>query len=97
MKRDQKKEDTEKAVAEDMRKKATERLSVTKKRKEPEDAGEKDLDKPGPSRRKIQKSLAEIMEQSINTRREERMREMEIRANELKQQETFHSLLLQQQ
>ena len=94
--REQKKEqDNEKMVAEDMRKKATERLSATKKRKG--DDAQDDSDKPGPSRRKVPKSLVEIMEQSISTRREERMREAEMRAKELKQQETFHSLLLQQQ
>ena len=43
------------------------------------------------------KTLVDIMEQSISARKEEKNRELEIRANELKQQEHFHNLLLQQQ
>ena len=85
----------EKAVAEEMRRKATERLSAKKKRKVEE--ADSDKDKAGPSRRKSQRSLVEIMEQSITTCREEKKQEMEIKENELKQQEQFHGALLQQQ
>ena len=52
--------DDEKAVAEEMRRKATERLSAKKKRK---------VEEAGPSRRKSQRSLVEIMEQSITPRK----------------------------
>ncbi|XP_001634030.2 golgin subfamily A member 6-like protein 22 [Nematostella vectensis] len=85
--------DDEKVMAEDMRKKATERLSATKKRKESgEDKGEEDQPK-----RKTQQSLVQLMEQSIAVRSQERARELEIRENELKQQQHFHGFLLQQQ
>ena len=87
--------DDEKAVAEEMRGKATERLSAKKKRKVEE--ADSDKEEAGPSRRKSQRSLVEIMEQSITTSREEKKREMEIKENELKQQEQFHGALLQQQ
>lgn len=87
--------DDEKAVAEEMRRKATERLSVKKKRKVEE--ADSDKDEAGLSRRKSRRSLVEIMEQSITNRREEKKRDMEIKENELKQQEQFHGLLLQQQ
>ena len=87
--------DDEKAVAEEMRRKATERLSAKKKRKVEEAYSDKD--EAGPSRRKSQRSLVEIMEHSVTTRREEKKREMEIKENELKQQEQFHGTLLQQQ
>lgn len=67
----------EKAVAEEMRRKTTERLSVKRKRKVKDaDSGK---DKPGPFRRKSQRSLVEIMEQRItNPHREEKKRDMEI-------------------
>lgn len=53
----------EKAVAEEVRRKATERLSVKRKRKVKDaDSGK---DEPGPFRRKSQRSLVEIMEQRI--------------------------------
>ena len=87
--------DDEKAVAEEMRRKATERLSAKKKRKVEE--ADSDKEEAGPSRRKSQRSLVEIMEQSITTRREEKKREMEIKENELKQQEQFHGALMRQQ
>ena len=74
-----------------MRKKATERLSATKKRKE---SGEDDEGQP---KRKTQRSLLQLMEQSIAVRRQERARELEIREKEVNQQEQFHSLLMQQQ
>ncbi|XP_048577696.1 cytoplasmic polyadenylation element-binding protein-like [Nematostella vectensis] len=80
-------------MAEDMRKKATERLSATKKRKESgEDKGEEDQPK-----RKTQRSLVQLMGQSIAVRGQERARELEIRENELKQHQQFHGFLLQQQ
>lgn len=53
----------EKAVAEEVRRKATERLSVKRKRKVKDaDSGK---DEPGPFSRKSQRSLVEIMEQRI--------------------------------
>ena len=58
--------DDEKAVAEEMRRKATERLSAKKKRK---------VEEAGPSRRKSQRTLVEIMEQSITPRRRGKMRD----------------------
>jgi len=75
--------DDKKAIADEMRRKVEE--------------ADSDKEEAGPSRRKSQRSLVEIMEQSTTTRREEKKREMEIKENELKQQEQFHSTLLQQQ
>ena len=66
-----------------------------KKRKVEE--ADSDKEEAGPSRRKSQRSLVEIMDQSITTRREEKKREMETKENALKQQEQFHNALLQQQ
>ena len=90
----QEKSDDEKVMAGEMRKQATKRLSTTKRRKEKENAEEGE---PGPLKRKSHKTLVDITEQSISARKEEKNREFEIRANELKQQEHFHNLLLQQQ
>ena len=64
--------DDEKAVAEEMRRKATERLSVKRKRKVEE--ADSDQEEAGPSRRKSHRSLVEIMEQRITTRRGQRKR-----------------------
>ncbi|PFX32200.1 hypothetical protein AWC38_SpisGene3013 [Stylophora pistillata] len=86
--------DDEKAT-EEMRRKAMERLSVKKKRKVKE--AESDKDEAGPSRRKSQRSLVKIMVQSVTNCREEKKQDMEIKENELKQQEQFHGLMLQQQ
>lgn len=52
----------EKAVAEEMRRNATERLSVKRKKVKDADSGK---DEPGPFRRKSLRSLVEIMEQRI--------------------------------
>lgn len=105
----QEKEATEKETAEDMRRKAVERLSSTRKRKKTDGvAGESDNnsdDGVSPSKKKSSHTnLVSMMEASIamkKTEQEEhrqlRHRELDLRAAEMQQQQQFQTMLLHQQ
>ena len=92
------KETKEKAQAEDMRKKATEKLSETKKRNL--DNGNEDE---GIPKKRRAASVAEIMEKNMLRKMKEcddqmrvRERELDLRAEELRQQQQFQAMIPQQ-
>lgn len=96
------KEESEKATAEEMRKRATEKLSETKRRNSTDDE-----ENPGgttPKKRKSHTSVTELLERSIERKACEqaeqqlnKKRELDLRAEELRQQQQFQAMLLQQQ
>lgn len=96
------KEESEKATAEEMRKRATEKLSETKGRNSTDDE-----ENPGgttPKKRKSHTSVTELLERSIERKACEqaeqqlnKKRELDLRAEELRQQQQFQAMLLQQQ
>lgn len=99
------KETQEKATAAEMRKRATERLSV-KKRRSKDDATVSDEpeEEVSPKRRMSQTSMVDMMKESMTVKQkyqEEqgqiRSRELDLRAAELQQQQQFQSMLIQQQ
>lgn len=99
----QAKDTTEKVTAEEMRKRATEKLSSTKKRKEDVGSGD-ESEEDTPKKRKSQTNLVEVMNQSVlfkradqQEQRQLRQRELDIRASELQQQQQFQNHLLQKQ
>lgn len=101
----QDKETQEKATAAEMRKRATERLSV-KKRRSKDDATVSDEpeEEVSPKRRMSQTSMVDMMKESMTMKQkyqEEqgqiRSRELDLRAAELQQQQQFQSMLIQQQ
>ena len=101
----QDKETQEKATAVEMRKRATERLSV-KKRRSKDDATVSDEpeEEVSPKRRMSQTSMVDMMKESMTMKQkyqEEqgqiRSRELDLRAAELQQQQQFQSMLIQQQ
>ena len=92
------KEESEKATAEEMRKRATEKLSETKRRTSTDD------EENSPKKRKSHTSVTELLERSIERKASEqaeqqlnKKRELELRAEELRQQQQFQAMLLQQQ
>ena len=96
------KEESEKATAEEMRKRATEKLSETKRRTSTDD--EENSDGTTPKKRKSYTSVTELLERSIERKISERAeqqlnkkRELELRTEELRQQQQFQAMLLQQQ
>ena len=96
------KEESEKATAEEMRKRATEKLSETKQRTSTDD--EENSDGTTPKKRKSYTSVTELLERSIERKASERAeqqlnkkRELELRTEELRQQQQFQAMLLQQQ
>ena len=103
----QEKEATEKETAEDMRRKAVERLSSTKKRKKTDKvAVDDDNSDDGipPKKKSSHTNLVTMMETSIEMKRNEqeeqqkiRHRELDLRAAEIQQQQQFQSMLLLQQ
>lgn len=103
----QKKDTSDQAQAEEMRKRATESLSVTKKRQSPhkdDDNHDADSDSVTPKKRKGRGSLIDMLELSIEKKatgsageRELKQKELDLRAEELHQQQQFQSVLIQQQ
>lgn len=101
----QDKETQEKATAAEMRKKATERLSVTKRRrKDDATVSDEPEEEVSPKRRRSQTSMVDMMKESMTMKQkyqEEqgqiRSRELDLRATELQQQQQFQSMLIQQQ
>lgn len=98
------KEESEKATAEEMRKRATEKLSETKRRTSTEDEENSDGTCATPKKRKSHTSVTELLERSIERKASEqaeqqlnKKRELELRAEELRQQQQFQAMLLQQQ
>ena len=101
----QDKETQEKATAAEMRKKATERLSFTKRRRK-DDAtviSDEPEEEVSPKRRRSQTSMVDMMKESMTMKQkyqEEqgqiRSRELDLRAAELQQQQ-LQSMLIQQQ
>lgn len=98
------KEESEKATAEEMRKRATEKLSETKRRTSTEDEENSDGTCATPKKRKCHTSVTELLERSIERKASEQAeqqlnnkRELELRAEELRQQQQFQAMLLQQQ
>ena len=102
----QEKEATEKETAEDMRRKAVERLSSTRKRKKTDNVeGDNNSDDGvSPSKKKSSHTnLVSMMEASMamkKTEQEEhrqlRHRELDLRAAEMQQQQQFQTMLLHQ-
>ena len=99
---EQGKKESEKATAEEMRKRATEKLSETKRRNGTDD--EDNSDGTTPKKRKSHTSVTELLEQSIERKATEhaeqqlnKKRELELRAEELRQQQQFQAILLQRQ
>ena len=97
----QDKETQEKATAAEMRKRATERLSVKKRRSKDDARGEEEV---SPKRRMSQTSMVDMMKEGMTMKQkyqEERgqirSRELDLRAAELQQQQQFQSMLIQQQ
>ena len=100
----QEKEKTEKAVAEEMRRRATEKLSVTSKRRKNSDDSEEEQEVSPNKRKRSQTSLVDVMRESVAMKKEEqeeqralRKRELDIKAAEIEQQQQFQGMLLQQQ
>ena len=103
----QEKEATEKKTAEDMRRKAVERLSSTKKRKKIDEVaaeGDNSDDGISPKKKSSHTNLVTMMETSIEMKKNEQEeqrhihhRELDLRAAVLQQQQQFQSMLLQQQ
>ena len=100
----QAKETTEKVIAEEMRKRATEKFSTTKKRKADVGSGDESEEDSPPKKRQSQTNLVEVMNQSVLMKRTDqqeqrqlRQRELDMRAAELQQQQQFQNHLLQQQ
>ena len=98
------KEESEKATAEEMRKRATEKLSETKRRTSTDDEENSDGTCATPKKRKSHTSVTELLERSIERKASEQAeqqlnqkRELELRAEELRQQQQFQAMLLQQQ
>ena len=99
------KETKEKATAAEMRKRATERLSLTKKRNKADTAGSDESEEEvSPKRRKSQTSMVDMIKESVAMKQKYqddqsqiRSRELELRAAELQQQQQFQSMLIQQQ
>ena len=98
------KEESEKATAEEMRKRATEKLSETKRRTSTDDEENADGTCATPKKRKSHTSVTELLERSIERKASEqaeqqvnKKRELELRAEELRQQQQFQTMLLQQQ
>ena len=98
------KEESEKATAEEMRKRATEKLSETKRRASTDDEENADGTCATPKKRKSHTSVTELLERSIERKASEqaeqqvnKKRELELRAEELRQQQQFQTMLLQQQ
>lgn len=96
------KEESEKATAEEMRKRATEKLSETKRRNSSDD--QENSDGATPKKRKSHTSVTELLERSIERKATEhaeeqlsRKKELDLRAEELRQQQQFQAMLLQQQ
>ena len=96
----QARESQDKISAEEMRRRATEKLSDTKKRKEDESDDETSPKK----RRKSHVNLVDMLRESIDRKKVEqekqqemRKRELDQREAELQQQQLFQNMLLQQQ
>ena len=102
----QEKEATERETAEDMRRKAVERLSSKKKRKKADEGapgGDNSEERISPKKKSSHTNLVAMMEASVEMKRNEqeqqrqiRNRELDLRAAELQQQQQFQSMLLQQ-
>ena len=99
------KDTKEKQTAAEMRKKATERLSVTKKRNQTDTAGSDDSEEEvSAKKRKSQTSMVDMMQESVamkqryqEDQKQIRSRELELRSAELQQQQQFQNMLIQQQ
>ena len=94
--------ESEKATAEEMRKRATEKLSERKRRSSSDD--QESSDGATPKKRKCHTSVTELLERTIEGKATEhveqqisRQKELELRAEELRQQQQFQAMLLQQQ
>lgn len=103
----QEKEKKEKAVAEEMRRRATEKLSMTSRRrnvgKNADDSEEEQEVSPN-KRKRSQTNLVDVMHESVAMKKAEqeeqralRKRELDIKAAEIQQQQQFQAMLLQQQ
>ena len=99
------KDTKEKQTAAEMRKKAAERLSVTKKRNQTDTAGSDDSEEEvSAKKRKSQTSMVDMMQESVamkqryqEDQKQIRSRELELRSAELQQQQQFQNMLIQQQ
>ena len=85
-----------------MRKRAGEKLSETKRRNSSDD--QENSDGATPTKRKSHTSVTELLERSIERKATEhaeeqlsRKKELDLRAEELRQQQQFQAMLLQQQ
>ena len=100
---EEQKQKKEKAAAEEMRRKGTEKLSETKKRKASLEDTDAD-DKISPGKRKKITSMVDVVQQTIELKKwqqehdvEIKKRELDLRAAEMQQQQMFQQSLLQQQ
>ena len=90
----------EKASAEEMRKKAMEKYSATKKRHSEASDDDEEIPAPAVKRKSKQNNVSDILADSVQIKRKEselRQRELELRAEEQRQQRLFQEHLLTQQ